>query len=229
MVSTCGSIFRYFSESGSVSSEVFAQWWLFEDRANHLAAFLEKHFPGTLQLERFGVQGRQAKHGHGRSHATIRYDTLHDCFKSCVPQIKELLALPMPCPFGASEAWTQLSLSASAELSSGRGATCTDSQSRSQRHTETQQVVSRHISYISVHKSFAAELFVLQNSESFQVFRVLEESRDELHLHEYGVSQTLAVAGCGFLFLSFHRSPSFIIICNYLSSHFIMGHNTGIS
>lgn len=41
--------------AGSVSSETFAQWWLFEDRANHLTGFLEQHFPGTLQLERPGI------------------------------------------------------------------------------------------------------------------------------------------------------------------------------
>ncbi|CAL1150064.1 unnamed protein product [Cladocopium goreaui] len=83
-------VFDSLSREGSVSSEVFAQWWLFEDCANNLAAFLERHFPGTLQLER---------HEHN-----FRF------------------RLPQSCPLG-------------------------------------------------------------------EVFRVLEESRDELHLHEYGVSQ----------------------------------------
>jgi len=85
-------------------------------------------------------------------------------------------------------------------------------QSKQITETETQKVVSRHEILM---ESFAAEVLPQNSVENFQVFRVLEESRDELHLHEYGVSQTLAVAGCGFLFLSFHVFSQFFIIFHH--------------
>jgi len=39
---------------GSVPSRLFAQWWLLEDRAEALHAFLTKHFPGSMPVERHG-------------------------------------------------------------------------------------------------------------------------------------------------------------------------------
>ena len=40
---------------GAVSSHLFAEWWLLEDRADELSRFLLQRFPGTIILERHGV------------------------------------------------------------------------------------------------------------------------------------------------------------------------------
>lgn len=45
-------VFEALAREGCISASIFAQWWLFEDRANRLSCFLEQHFPGTAQLER---------------------------------------------------------------------------------------------------------------------------------------------------------------------------------
>jgi ATP-binding cassette subfamily A (ABC1) protein 1 len=39
-------------KAGPVPARTFVEWWLLEDRAEHLADFLQEKFPGTLSLER---------------------------------------------------------------------------------------------------------------------------------------------------------------------------------
>ncbi|CAE6916237.1 ABCA1 [Symbiodinium natans] len=46
------AVYDSLSREGSISALHFAEWWLFEDSAAMLNAFLERHFPGTVALER---------------------------------------------------------------------------------------------------------------------------------------------------------------------------------
>lgn len=46
------AIYEALEREGAVLSSHFAEWWLLEDRAERLAAFLSKYFEGTITLER---------------------------------------------------------------------------------------------------------------------------------------------------------------------------------